>query len=72
VIAPLNTALDSWPAIKLNRRSRGDLVRPSRGVNFDAKGVKRVVIVASTDAKSRAGEGIRTLDVHLGKVALYH
>jgi hypothetical protein len=41
-------------------------------VNFDAKGVKKVVIVASTDAKSRAGEGIRTLDVHLGKVALYH
>jgi len=39
-------------------------------VNFDAKGVKRVVIVASTDAKCGAGEGIRTLDVHLGKRTL--
>ena len=72
MIVPLNTALDSWPGIKLNRGSRAELLRAARGVKSDAKGVKRVVIVASTDAKCGAGEGIRTLDVHLGKVALYH
>jgi hypothetical protein len=67
VIAPLNTGLDSWPAIKLNRRSRASCAVARAGVKSDAKGVNRVVIAASTDAKRRAGEGIRTLDVHLGK-----
>jgi hypothetical protein len=72
VILPLNTALDSWPAIKLNRGCRAELLRLARGVKSALKGVIRVVKASGTKQKSRAGEGIRTLDVHLGKVALYH
>ena len=72
MIAPLNTALDSWPAIKLNRRNRADHLRPRAGVIRAAKGVKLVVIEHEKRRSCGAGEGIRTLDVHLGKVALYH
>jgi hypothetical protein len=59
VIAPLNTALDSWPGIKLNRGDRAELLRPARGVKSGVKGVKRVVIASSTTRICGAGEGFR-------------
>ena len=61
MISHMNTALDNRPAISLN--------------NSRESGVKNGVIgvVEEPDRMIyRAGEGIRTLDVHLGKVALYH
>jgi hypothetical protein len=61
VISHMNTALDNRPGIPLNEP------RDS--------GVKTGVIGVKAEPESmiyRAGEGIRTLDVHLGKVALYH
>ena len=44
----------------------------SAGCEVRDKGCEEGCDRIANDAKCRAGEGIRTLDVHLGKVALYH
>jgi hypothetical protein len=71
MIAPLNTRLDSWPGIKLNRHRRASSFVPRGGVKSATKGVKRVVIASGSTRNLGAGHGIRTRDIQLGKLALY-
>ena len=68
MIAPLNTGLDSCPAIKLNRHSRAEHFQPGAGVISAAKGVKKVVIESDRSEKLERETGFEPATSSLGSL----